>query len=114
MAKFYGKIGFASNEPIEVEPGVWDTPITEAYFYGDVLNDTRTIEVSNNAVDDNINLQNKFSILADDYAYSNHQNMEYIEYNGVLWKIKTAMIQRPRIIIYVGGVYNGDKAAATG
>jgi hypothetical protein len=33
--------------------------------------------------------------------------MKYITYEGVRWCISSIQVQRPRLIISLGGVYNG-------
>ena len=104
MAKFYGNIGFA--ETVEVEPGIWEEQIVERPYYGDL---TRNPSVSQSpaGVNNNINITNNISIVADLYANKNTQYMRYAEFMGAKWQITNIEIQYPRIILTVGGVYNG-------
>ena len=105
MAKFYGKIGFVS--PAEVEPGIWEEQIVELQYYGDLTRNTSRFQPSG-GVNDNITVSNNISIIADPYANENFQYMRYVEFMGAKWKITNAEVQYPRIILTVGGVYNGQ------
>lgn len=104
MAKWYGKIGYI--ETVEVEPGIWDEQIIERQYYGDITRNTRNLQPSD-GVNDNINISNNISIIADPYANQNFHNMKYAEFMGTNWKITNVEVQYPRLILTVGGVYNG-------
>ena len=58
------------------------------------------------SINDNLNISNEFSIIADPFAYENFQNMRYIVFMGAKWKITSVEVQYPRLILTVGGVYN--------
>lgn len=107
MAKFYGAIGFADT--IEAVPGVWDEPITIRPYYGDLIRNTRLLQNSGE-VNDNVNIANQVSIVADPYAINNIYSMRYVEFAGAKWKITNVEVQYPRLILTVGGVYNGEQA----
>lgn len=107
MAKWYGMIGYA--ETVETEPGVWEEQITERSYYGDLIRNTRRLQTSG-GVNDNINLSNQISILADPYANQNFHAMRYAEFMGTKWKIETVEVQYPRLILTIGGVYNSEQA----
>lgn len=104
MAKFYGVIGFA--ETIETTPSVWMEQIKERPYYGDLIRNTRRLESSGNE-NDNINIANQISIVADPYANQNFHAMRYVEFMGTKWKISNVEVQYPRLVLTVGGVYNG-------
>ena len=104
MSKFYGVIGYA--ETTEETPGKWVERITERSYYGDVGRNTRRLE-SSGGVNDNINVANEISIVADPYANQHFYDMRYVVYQGVKWKVDTADIQYPRIVMTLGGIYNG-------
>lgn len=106
MAKFYGAIGYARLE--ETTPGVWLDVVIEKKYRGDVVLDQRRWRTEEK-VNDDITLDNSISILADGYAYENIGNMKYIVWNGTPWKIQSFSINRPRIAIQIGGVYNGER-----
>lgn len=104
MAKFYGKVGYIKS--VEVRPGVWDNQVTERSYYGDVTRNTSRFQ-SSGEVNDDINISNNISILADPYANENFHYMRYVEFMGTKCKITNVEVQYPRIILSLGGVYNG-------
>ena len=104
MAKFRGKIGYAKN--CETCPGVWEDSVTERTYRGDVIRNVANWQ-STSGLNDNITYGNRISIIADDYAYSNIGYMRYVEWMGSLFCVTSIEIQRPRLIISLGGVYNG-------
>ena len=103
MAKFYGIIGYA--EQVETVPGVYSEEITERPYYGDLIRNTRRYE-SASQLNDNLNIANEISIIADPFAYQNFHAMRYVEFMGAKWKITTIEVQYPRLILTIGGVYN--------
>lgn len=107
MAKFYGVIGYA--ESVETEPGVWIEQIIERPYYGDIIRNIRNIQ-SSSGVNDDINITNEISILADPYANQNFHTMRYVEFMGTKWKISRVDVQFPRLILSMGVVYNGGQA----
>ena len=106
MAKFYGAIGYAVTE--ETKPGVWMEKITERMYYGDLTRNTRKLQ-STDQLNDNINVANEISIVADPFANENFHSMKYVEFMGAKWKIASVEVQYPRLILTVGGVYNGEQ-----
>lgn len=104
MGKWYGPIGYA--ETVEVKPGVWKDKITERKYSGELLQYSRNLQPSEN-LNDNINVANKISIIADPFAYQNFHSMKYVEFMGARWKISRVEVQYPRLILTIGGVYNG-------
>ena len=104
MAKFYGTIGYV--EQVEVRRGVYEEQATERIYYGDILKDSRKWE-STETLNDDLNVSNRISILADPYAFSHFHSMRYIELYGAKWKIRDVEVKYPRLILQIGGVYNG-------
>lgn len=104
MAKFYGSIGFA--DVVKIAPGVWEPGIVERRYYGDLLNNVRMLQ-NNGQINDDINIANKISIIADPYAKQNFHTIQYIEYMGTKWKVSSVSVEYPRLILTIGGVYNG-------
>lgn len=105
MGKFYGSIGYA--ETVETSPGVWVEQITERKYYGDVNRDSRRLQ-SANQLNDNINVSSEISIVADPYAYNHFHSMRYVEFMGAKWKVSTVEPKPPRLILTLGGLYNGQ------
>lgn len=105
MAKFYGPIGYAVTE--EIAPGVWQDKITERMYYGELVRNMRKLQ-SADQLNDNVNVANEISILADPFASENFHLMKYVGFMGAKWKISSVEVQYPRLILTVGGVYNGE------
>lgn len=105
MAKWYGKIGFADS--VEVEPGIWDEVITERSYYGD-MNRSYYSMAYNDALTADTNLAHTISIVADPYADENFPSMRYVEFRGTKWKINNIEVQYHRLLLTLGGVYNGN------
>ena len=106
MAKFCGVVGFAVTK--ETTPGVWTPTITEREYYGDVLSNVRRLQTIDQLNDD-INVSNRISIVADAFATENFHSMRFVEYMGTVWKVSNVEVQRPRLILTLGGVYNGQR-----
>lgn len=104
MAKFYGVIGYA--EMVETRPGVWTEQIVERNYYGDLIRNTRRLQ-SADKLNDDINVANEISIVADPYANENFYSMRYVEFMGAKWKISNVEVKHPRLILTIGGLYNG-------
>lgn len=104
MPKFYGEIGFA-GQTVETAPGVWEDVITERKYFGDVLRNTR--QLVGEKVNNDITVGNSISIMADDDAVTHFMDMKYIKWVGKLWIISDIEVQAPRLILRLGGLYNG-------
>lgn len=108
MARFSGLIGFA--DLVEVEPGKWVEDTITRRYKGDLLRDTRRLNTENQ-LNDNINVSNEISIVADPYANQHFHSIRYVEFKGVKWKVSYVdASKRPRLILTLGGVYNGKQA----
>lgn len=104
MAKFCGIIGYEITT--ETEPGIYEETIIEQQYYGDVIKNNRRIQ-DPGKVNFDVTISNQFSIIADPFANHNFHSMRYIEFMGVKWKITEVEVQFPRLILSVGGIYNG-------
>lgn len=108
MAKYCGKIGYATY--VETAPGVWVETIVERKRYIDILNNSSRMTPTSETTNDNLSLNNRFSIVADPYAKQNFHSIRYIEFMGTKWKATNVdAASYPRLIISVGGVYNGGE-----
>lgn len=106
MAKFYGIIGYA--ETVETSPGIHTEQVVERSYYGDVIRNTRRLQTTDQ-VNDDVNVSNEISIVADPYANDHFHAMRYVEFMGAKWKITNVDASRyPRLILTVGGLYNGQ------
>jgi hypothetical protein len=102
--KFYGPIGYITQH--EVSPGIHEDVVVERAYRGDILQNVRSWKEGEEK-NDNLVISNRISVIADPYAYQNFSTMRYIYWQGVRWKITKLEIQRPRLILTLGEVYNG-------
>ena len=109
MAKFYGKVGY--GETVEQPPGsgVWVDSIIEYPYYGDVVRNTRHLQ-DGQKLNDDLTVSNSISIVADAYANEHFFAIRYVQWAGALWKVSDVEVQSPRLLLRLGGVYNGPKA----
>lgn len=105
MAKFFGAIGYAVTS--ETAPGVYEEQIIEREYFGDVNRNIRKLENSE-YLNDDINVSNEISIVSDPFANENFYSMRYAEFMGTKWKITSVEVKYPRLILTLGGVYNGQ------
>ena len=108
--RFYGVVGFATvHEGADDNIGIDEDIIEEHPYYGDVIRNTKKYETGESVLDD-IRIDNKISIVADAYAWDHFFKMKYVRWMGALWKITNVEVERPRLILIIGGVYNGPTA----
>lgn len=90
----------------EIAPGVFDDEIVEKRYFADTMWDNRRFNQTT-VVNDDLQLNVAFSILADSYANANFNNIRYLKYQGNRWRITAVEVESPRLKLYAGGVYNG-------
>ena len=95
MAKFYGSVGYADT--VETAPGVYEEKIVEYPYYGDLTRNTRQLQ-SGETLNDDINIANEIK---------NFHKMRYVVFMGEKWKISKVEVGYPRLILTIGGIYNG-------
>lgn len=113
MSRFFGPIGFA--ESVETEPGssIWEDVIVEKNYRGEV---TRNVKRWDNTeyLNKDISISNTISIVADPYVSNHLFAVKYVKWLGSYWEINSAEVQTPRIVLTLGGVYNGPVAESSG
>lgn len=107
MAKYHGVIGF--GETAEVTPGEWVDRVIERPYYGDVIKNTRRLG-GGDKINPNITVSNQISVVADAYANETFHNIRYIRWMNNNWIVTEVEVERPRLILTLGGVYNGQTA----
>ena len=103
--RFYGNIGYGLQT--EIRPGVLDDVITERPYFGDVTRAARRMAEGTTEINSDITVTNTISIVADAFAQNHIFAMRYVVWQGVRWVVTNVEIQRPRLVLYLGGVYNG-------
>lgn len=110
MAKFFGVVGFVTEE-VEVRPGVWEQGMVEYPYYGDVTRNSRTLQPGEK-INDDLSVQNQISIVADAYAREHFFAMRYVKWAGALWRVTEVTVEHPRLLLRLGGIWNGKTPAA--
>lgn len=111
MARFSGRIGFAEEK--ETAPGVVQKVITERMYFGDIVRNRYSPQPTD-TVNGTISIQNQISIVADPFTFENYFSMQYVVWKGFAWTISAIDIEGyPRMLITLGGAYNGPKAETT-
>ena len=106
MAKFYGPIGFATQD--ESRPGYYKDIIKEHTYSGDILSNNSRWTPSSDSTNDDVVMNTRISIIADPFARNHFHTMRYVRFMGANWKITSVDPNSyPRLILNVGGVYSG-------
>lgn len=106
MARFYGEVGY--GESVETLPGSgkWEDVIVEVPYFGDVIRTSRDLEPGD-GLNSDINVRNSISIIADQQAVEHFVKIKYVRWAGVNWLVPSVESKPPRLILSLGGVYNG-------
>ena len=104
MAKFYGVIGYIEDRETVVDVHV-SVPI-EKTCKGDLIKNYRKL-TDGADINDNVVISNSISVIADPYAINHMHAIRYVKWRGTAWKVTTVDVQYPRLILSLGGVYNG-------
>lgn len=110
MAKFCGIIGFGFQK--ETAAGVWEDEIVERRYYGDIIRHARKLQTAQ-GVNDDVNVSNEVEIVADPFAGEHFYAMRYVTMMGTRWKITNVEVRSPRLVLTIGGVYNGRHEPST-
>lgn len=107
MSRFYGIVGYTSDEIQGTDIHV-NVPVEKPYK-GDLIKNSRRLE-NGIGVNDDIKLSNQISIVADPYAINHMHTIRYVKWRGGVWKVDLVDYEPPRLILTLGGVYNGETA----
>lgn len=110
--KFYGSVGFWI-EDLETKPGVYVPGFVERPYAGDVNWNNRHFQSSENQ-NETIRLNNQISILSDLYSQENFASIRYVIWNQIKWRVTNVEVNYPRLVLTIGGVYNGSGTEASG
>jgi|SRR4051812_2319746 len=108
MAKYHGRVGFGIST--ETKPGVWTDNVEEYTYFGDVIQNRRVQQPGENLNKD-LSVGNSISIVADAYAHEHFFAIKYAEWAGKLWTVSDITVERPRLTLQLGEVYNGPTPA---
>jgi hypothetical protein len=106
MARFSGKVGYATSVEDPEGSGIWVPEIEEVTYVGDVTREARNLE-TRDKVNGDISVSVSISIIADSHAIEHYLKIKYVWWEGVRWTVTNVAVQRPRLILSLGSVYNG-------
>lgn len=108
--RFYGKVGYGETVENPTDSGVWIDNIVEYTYIGDVIRNTRKLS-DGEYLNNDLSVNNTISIVADQYANEHFFAIRYVEWAGAFWTVSEVEVQSPRLLLRLGGVYNGPTAA---
>ena len=105
MARWYGQVGY--SETVETVPGKWMPQDTVRKYYGDISRNSTRWAGNSDSTNDDLTVNTQISIVADPFAFEKFHAIKWIEFMGVKWKVTVVDPQPPRLILTLGGVWNG-------
>lgn len=103
--RYCGKIGYVVTVDDDTT-GICAPSTVEKVAKGDVLtNHLRVTDGVNTNPD--ITISNRLSIVSEPFLLNNFQNIKYATWKGTKWSVESVEIALPRVILSLGGVYNG-------
>lgn len=109
MAKFFGKVCYSMTE--ETAPGVWTLVEDVREYYGNVVRNSWSWQ-NGQSTNDDLQLSNEISILADSFAFENFKAIKWVEWSGARWKVTGVDVLYPRLTLRLGGVYDATDETA--
>lgn len=103
MPRYYGNIGF--QQQVETAPGVWREKIVERQYRGEITRNQLRWN-SGSEMNDDLRIDNAISIVFDPYLEQHISSIRYVTWMGSKWKVTSLSIQRPRVVLQLGGLYN--------
>lgn len=107
MARFYGAVGYITE--VETAVDVIENKPVERMYKGELVRSNRRLE-NGSDINDDVSISNQISILADPYANNHINDMRYVKWRGTAWKVTNIDVEPPRLLLSLGGVYNGETA----
>lgn len=109
MARFSGPIGFVHTA--RTAPGVSQEVVTErGPYFGDVKREASTHQYGDSVMGE-VRVTHSIEIMADDeYVSENIFAIRFVVWAGTPWTVAEVTVQRPRLLLRLGGVYHGARA----
>lgn len=109
MARFRGKVGFGQTQ--DQGNGVHEEVIQYRIYSGDVIRNSRGTE-NDEKVNSDLRVSNSISIVSDTHANEHFFAIRYVEWAGTRWEVTEVEVRSPRLLLRLGGVYNGPEGSA--
>ena len=111
MTRFMGKVGY--GETVDQGDGIHKLVVTERTYFGDVIRPS-VRHADDAKINSDLSVGNAISIVADGYANNHFFAIRYVEWRGALWEVTNVDVESPRLILRLGGVYNGQTPDPSG
>lgn len=109
--RFFGVVGYGLPQEDPPGSGIWVDAITEQNYYGDVFRQSRDLATRSIqegfSTNEDIRVSDQIGIIADQFAIDNFLNIKYVKWMGVRWTVTNVSVDRPRLTLSLGSVYNG-------
>jgi hypothetical protein len=102
--KYSGKFGLGST--VETVAGVWEDVITEVDYIGDVVQSTEAFSLEGSVLPQ-YRTTTSVSVLSGGVDKEDYTDLRYVTYAGQRWTIASVVVEPPRLVIYIGEVYDG-------
>ncbi len=100
--KFFDAIGYGESAERPEGSGIYEDVIVERKLYGDVLRNTRALR-EGDKVNNDLSIGNRFSVMADAYAFENFVSIKYVCWAGKRFLLTDISVEPPRLILTPGG-----------
>lgn len=106
--KYYGMIGF--SETVQTGLDDWETQIREYPYAGDI-NRVSTSWKTSEHMNEDLTVSMEISFIGDTHALENFANIRYATWRGTKWRVTNIQETHPRIVLTLGGEYNGSSGS---
>ena len=103
MPKIHCEVGYETFEDTGL--GDYEPVVTKRHYKGDLITVSKSFN-QNEGINDDLRVSNRISLIADAYAYDHFFGIVYVYWAGQRWKVSNVTVERPRLILTLGGVYN--------
>lgn len=110
MARTRAIVGY--RESVLLAPGSYGEKIVERPLRGTVEKLSQKMEMGEK-VNNDLSINNTLSLVADAYAREHFAAIVYVAWMGSLWTVSSVKVERPRLILQMGGIYNGERPSET-
>lgn len=106
-----GVIGY--GEQTKIRPGVVDSVIVEKKYRANVVRPPGSGPDEGQKVNDDLRVSVTLSVVAGAYHSAHVHDILYITWQGKRWKVSNVEVDSPRLIMRLGGLYNGPTPEAS-
>jgi hypothetical protein len=105
MSRFSGLLGFVRTELSD--GGIYNEVSTEIKAKGTFRKISSRV-YSEQEVNASVRLANEISVIGNNEIFNHLNSLKYVVWKGTKWSVTTITLEPPRVIIVLGGVYNGN------